>query len=68
MFRLWEAAGSLPSVTDTREGPPRPLATGGQELLVAEVADDDSTAMDFWGVAGYTKQSDRARFVRLVED
>ena len=124
MLCLWDAAGSLPSLTDTREGLLRLLATDGQALLIAEeagassgsliaawdgwrgsfyrlavhpdrrrqgiatallgdgerrlrargavrltaiVADDDSTAMDFWQAAGYTRQSDRARFVRLVE-
>jgi ribosomal protein S18 acetylase RimI-like enzyme len=35
---LWDAAGSLPSVTDTREGLLRLLATDGQALLVAEEA------------------------------
>jgi ribosomal protein S18 acetylase RimI-like enzyme len=121
---LWDAAGSLPSVTDTREGLLRLLATDGQTLLVAEeagaaicsviaawdgwrgsfyrlaahpdrrrpgvatallrdgerrlraqgavrltaiVADDDATAMGFWRAASYKRQSDRARFVRLVE-
>jgi ribosomal protein S18 acetylase RimI-like enzyme len=121
---LWDAAGSLPSVTDTREGLLRLLATDTQALLIAEeadaaigsliaswdgwrgsfyrlavhpdrrrqgvatallrdgerrlrargavrltaiVADDDATAMGFWRAAGYTRQSERARFVRLVE-
>jgi ribosomal protein S18 acetylase RimI-like enzyme len=122
---LWDAAGSPPSITDTREGLLRLLATDRQALLIAEesgaaigsmiaawdgwrgsfyrlavhpdnrrqgiatallrdgerrlqaqgavrltaiVADDDSTAMGFWRAAGYRRQSDRARFVRLVED
>jgi ribosomal protein S18 acetylase RimI-like enzyme len=121
---LWEGAGSQPSVTDTRDGLLRLLATDRQALLVAEeagaaigsliaawdgwrgsfyrlavhpdrrrhgiatallrdgerrlrgrgavrltaiVADDDAIAMGFWRAAGYTRQSDRARLVRLVE-
>jgi ribosomal protein S18 acetylase RimI-like enzyme len=35
---LWDAAGSLPSVTDTREGLLRLLATDRQALLIAEDA------------------------------
>ncbi len=35
---LWDAAGNLPSVTDTREGLLRLLATDMQALLVAEEA------------------------------
>jgi ribosomal protein S18 acetylase RimI-like enzyme len=38
VLRLWDAAGSLPSVTDTREGLLRLLATDRQALLVAEEA------------------------------
>jgi ribosomal protein S18 acetylase RimI-like enzyme len=121
----WDAAGSLPSVTDTREGLLRLLATDTQALLIAEeagaaiesliaawmggeaastdsqciviarrqgiaaallrdgerrlrargavrltaiVAENDLTAMGFWRAAGYRKQSDRARFVHIVED
>jgi ribosomal protein S18 acetylase RimI-like enzyme len=115
---------SLPSVTDTREGLLRLLATDRQALLVAEeagaaigsliaawdgwrgsfyrlavhldrrrqgiatallrdgerrqrargavrltaiVAEDDATAMGFWRATGYRRQTDRARFVRILE-
>lgn len=34
---LWSAAGSLPSVTDSREGLARLLATDSRALLVAEL-------------------------------
>ncbi len=38
VLRLWVTAGSLPSVTDTREGLLRLLATDGQALLIVEEA------------------------------
>jgi ribosomal protein S18 acetylase RimI-like enzyme len=122
---LWDAAGSLASVTDTREGLLCLLATDRQALLVAEeasaaigsliaawdgwrgsfyrlavhpdcrrqgiatallrdgehrlrargavrltaiVAEDDHGALAFWEAAGYTHQSQRARFVRHIEE
>ena len=45
----------------------RRLRERGAVRLTAIVADDDPTAMGFWRAAGYTRQSDRARLVRLVE-
>jgi len=50
-----------------REGERR-LRERGAVRLTAIVADDDPTAMSFWEAAGYTRQHDRTRFVRLVED
>jgi ribosomal protein S18 acetylase RimI-like enzyme/ketosteroid isomerase-like protein len=121
---LWSMAGSLPSVTDSRDGLARLLTTDSQALLVAErdgvlagslvaawdgwrgsfyrlavapehrrqglatmllregerrlrergavrltaiVADVDPIAMSFWQAVGYTRQRDRARFVRSAD-
>jgi len=50
-----------------REGERR-LRERGAVRLTAIVAEDDPTAMSFWQAAGYTRQRDRARFVRLAED
>jgi ribosomal protein S18 acetylase RimI-like enzyme len=36
VLRLWEAAGSPPSVSDTREGLSRLLATDREALIIAE--------------------------------
>src|SRR5271156_2998266 len=46
-----------------REGERR-LRGRGAARLTAIVADDDPTAMGFWRAAGYTRQRDRARYVR----
>jgi RimJ/RimL family protein N-acetyltransferase len=40
------------------------LHARGAVRLTAIVADDDPTAIDFWETAGYTRQNNRARFVR----
>ena len=121
VLSLWDAAGSLPSVTDTREGLMRLVATDREALLIAWagglvvgsliaawdgwrgsfyrlavhpdrrrqglatdllregerclrargavrltaiVVEDEAGAMGFWQAAGYTRQPDRARFVR----
>jgi ribosomal protein S18 acetylase RimI-like enzyme len=37
VLALWDAAGSPPSVTDTREGLRRLLAAGEEALLLAEI-------------------------------
>jgi ribosomal protein S18 acetylase RimI-like enzyme len=50
-----------------REGERR-LRERGAVRLTAIVADDEAGAMGFWRAAGYTRQRDRARFVRLAED
>jgi ribosomal protein S18 acetylase RimI-like enzyme len=49
-----------------REGE-RQLRERGAIRLTAIVADDDPAAVGFWQAAGYRRQSDRWRFVRLVE-
>ncbi len=49
-----------------REGEHR-LRTRGAIRLAAIVANDDPVAMSFWRAAGYARQDNRARFVRLVE-
>jgi ribosomal protein S18 acetylase RimI-like enzyme len=124
VLSLWQAAGGLPTVTDTHEGLMRLLAADPQALLVAErdgaivgsliaawdgwrgsfyrlavhpdhrrlgiaaalldegerrleqrgavrltaiAAADDPVATGFWHAVGYTRQHDRARFVRAAE-
>jgi ribosomal protein S18 acetylase RimI-like enzyme len=49
-----------------REGE-RQLTERGAIRLTAIVADDDPAALGFWQAAGYRRQTDRVRFVRLVE-
>ncbi|HYM54099.1 MAG TPA: GNAT family N-acetyltransferase [Solirubrobacteraceae bacterium] len=125
VLSLWDTAGGPPSVTDTREGLRRLMATDREALLVAQadgivagsliaawdgwrgsfyrlavhpdrrrrgiatallregerrlrargavrltaiVADDDPGALGFWEAAGYVRQANRTRFVRLVEE
>jgi len=46
----------------------RRLRERGAIRLTAIVAEDDPTAMSFWQAAGYTRQRDRARFVRHLAD
>jgi ribosomal protein S18 acetylase RimI-like enzyme len=46
-----------------REGEDR-LRTRGAVRLTAIVASDDPTAISFWHARSYTRQLDRARFVR----
>ena len=46
----------------------RRLRARGALRLTAIVADDDSAAMSFWRAAGYARQRNRARFIRLAED
>jgi ribosomal protein S18 acetylase RimI-like enzyme len=41
------------------------LRARGAVRLTAIVVTDDSTAISFWQATGYTRQLDRARFVRL---
>ena len=50
-----------------REGERR-LRARGAVRLTAIVADSDTVAVGFWAAAGYAKQDDRARFVRLIAD
>lgn len=125
VLSLWNAAGSPPSVTDTREGLLALLASDSEAPLIAQtggvvigsliaawdgwrgsfyrlavhpdqrrrgiatallregerrlrargavrltaiVAEDDPGAMGFWQAAGYARQRDRVRFVRLAQD
>lgn len=49
-----------------REGERR-LRARGAVRLTAIVADDDSVAKGFWEAAGYTRQNNRARFVRHLD-
>jgi ribosomal protein S18 acetylase RimI-like enzyme len=48
-----------------REGE-RQLRKRGAVRLTAIVADDDAAAVGFWRAAGYRRQADRGRFVRLL--
>jgi ribosomal protein S18 acetylase RimI-like enzyme len=50
-----------------REGERR-LRARGAIRLTAIVADDDPVAIGFWQAAGYARQCDRVRFVRLAQD
>jgi ribosomal protein S18 acetylase RimI-like enzyme len=50
-----------------REGEHR-LRARGALRLTAIVADDDHGALAFWEAAGYTHQSQRARFIRHIEE
>ncbi len=50
-----------------REGERR-LRARGAVRLTAIVVEDDPVAMGFWRAAGYARQRDRARFVRVAED
>jgi ribosomal protein S18 acetylase RimI-like enzyme len=50
-----------------REGE-RHLRARGAVRLTAIAVEDDPVAMGFWEAAGYQCQSQRARFVRHVED
>jgi ribosomal protein S18 acetylase RimI-like enzyme len=50
-----------------REGERR-LRGRGAARLTAIVADDDPAAVGFWRAAGYRRQTDRGRFVRLADD
>jgi ribosomal protein S18 acetylase RimI-like enzyme len=45
----------------------RRLRARGAVRLTAIVAEDDATAMGFWRATGYRRQTDRARFVRILE-
>jgi ribosomal protein S18 acetylase RimI-like enzyme len=50
-----------------REGE-RQLRERGAVRLTAIVADDDPAAVGFWRAAGYRRQTDRGRFVRLADE
>jgi ribosomal protein S18 acetylase RimI-like enzyme len=50
-----------------REGE-RQLRQRGAVRLTAIVADDDPAAVGFWQAAGYRRQTDRGRFVRLADE
>jgi ribosomal protein S18 acetylase RimI-like enzyme len=50
-----------------REGERR-LRGRGAVRLTAIVADDDKRAVGFWRAAGYRRQTDRGRFVRLADE
>jgi ribosomal protein S18 acetylase RimI-like enzyme len=45
----------------------RRLLERGAVRLTSIVADDNPGAADFWEAAGYERQRDRTRFVRMVE-
>jgi ribosomal protein S18 acetylase RimI-like enzyme len=50
-----------------REGERR-LRERGALRLTAIVADDDPAAVGFWRAAGYRRQTNRGRFVRLADE
>jgi ribosomal protein S18 acetylase RimI-like enzyme len=50
-----------------REGE-RQLQERGAVRLTAIVADEDPGAVGFWQAAGYQRQTDRVRFVRLADE
>jgi ribosomal protein S18 acetylase RimI-like enzyme len=50
-----------------REGERR-LRKRGAVRLTAIVADEDPAAVGFWRAAGYRRQTDRVRFVRLADE
>ena len=58
---LWDASGSLPSVTDTREGLLRLLATDRQALLIAE---DAGAAIGSLIAAWDGRETDMRHFAR----
>jgi ribosomal protein S18 acetylase RimI-like enzyme len=50
-----------------RGGEERLGALGARRLTAIVVADDDP-AVEFWAAAGYERQTNRARFVRMLEN
>ncbi len=46
----------------------RRLRARGAIRLTAIVAEDDPAALGFWQAAGYVRQRDRARFIRMAAD
>lgn len=50
-----------------REGERR-LRARGAVRLTAIVVEEDAVAMGFWEAAGYQRQSQRARFIRNIEE
>jgi ribosomal protein S18 acetylase RimI-like enzyme len=63
---LWRAAGALPSVSDSREGLERLLATDREALLVAESADAPESADALVGSLIAVWDGWRGSFYRLA--